>query len=1578
MADDSMLTLGTLFKGKIDSTFMTATRRLSTLITELNKSMAGLTKTTGITTSAMKSLGSETTSYQKVMGNAVEEQSKYRQGLARMTELFGKQGTALKLAKQATDKAEKSIQSHAAAIRNNNVLGERANVIANLYAKNADRAALANLQRFAAENKVSKSVSSVSTQTANATMATKKASTEYQGFNKQLSRIHGGLERVKAAFKVTASYGIAATAIYSVISAFKTGAQAIVDYDQSLKNLQAITGATDAEVLAMGTTIKNVARTTKFSTSEVAEGMVLLGQAGFNAGESMNAMQATADLATGTLSDMKLTTDLLTTTIRAFSLNTIESGRVADVMANAINKSKLTIDKLRISFNYIGATAAQAGLALEETAASMMVLANNGLRASTIGTGMRQVLSRLLSPNKKLREAYESHGIALDQINPKTVGYQTALKNLASILFNTETKSVNMTKAFELFGLRGAQAAAILVKGFMSGEFNSALKNVFQVGTAASMAATQAEGLGVKFKNLADRAKLVAVEFGDAGVTGIMNTFLDVLKGITIGLETFASSTIGAVIVKVTLLTSAFAALSGVFKILRSAIVSLTVVRMAVSNFELLTTGTAAFTSVLTGKLIPGVAGLTGVIGKLRAALTVLWAMIMSHPILALVAGVATLLLALNEWIGQNAKIAKQLEVQSVELGKASESIGLYAKSLAALEKGSDAYNATLQRFINAHPEATKEIMRMTGAVDLSTLSVEQLTRAMKALATSRAWDSFKKAGEAVEQFKKSLERETFMWFARWLVASAETASEFEAKLRGLNDAQMQQIQSLKQLVTLGAITLEDALKRIDTLGLEVNAAKQAKEAFKQYFEQMKLSSKDAADAVKISWEDLPSKFKELYDKLDAARRSDMVKAIAGINKKIAAHRKMCKDMGLGYADTEAQIAAIREKGYQKFVEDLDKKTKEEKKAAKERVKNEKWVWDQIHELDEKKEELDKSRRQRYMKDDKKLKDDIVEAEKELNDALDALDKAQGEEQTRRARERVERAIKEWDKIRDAAQSANESIRKDSAKTATAISSMWNASSESVQESGKVTMKITSTVADDATRKHKKAANAYKDAWDEAYDRVKKKLEEFAKKIGETDAAATKKKDYNISTESAQQSVKAIKEQVDGLTERVTKSHQLNLNPWPFIQAVSLAIDYVDRLIRRIAAIPRSITIKVNYEGTGSTTKPLTEKIKEINEAMKSTQDLAGEGAEFLVDFQGKGSTQKPLTEKFKDMAAVIKKYANDWKLGAQELAAALTNMSEAFGEKTEYMVIEYSHNLQKYRKIYKAILNEWTGDIERWALVTAQKVGVISDTLNAYLRQSRNAFFGNRSTDIFVPDWAKAQTGGQISGYGGGDTVPAMLERGEYVINKDAVRAYGTGLFDSLNSMVARFASGGSVQKLATGGITGVLQGISTHEWKPNGWGMRPKSQSDYAKEWWESFKESTETAQENILAWLIGNARLSGGPKKEYTLKNYKKMLERMEGLGVTEKHLESVMKHWVTYLAKQSQNKFFYSGGGRVGPSARRFQSGGPVTASGPTYNITIAPQFMTGDKNSIKQAAAALRSELANIDHRYGAH
>ena len=43
---------------------------------------------------------------------------------------------------------------------------------------------------------------------------------------------------------------------------------------------------------------------------------------------------------------------------------------------------------------------------------------------------------------------------------------------------------------------------------------------------------------------------------------------------------------------------------------------------------------------------------------------------------------------------------------------------------------------------------------------------------------------------------------------------------------------------------------------------------------------------------------------------------------------------------------------------------------------------------------------------------------------------------------------------------------------------------------------------------------------------------------------------------------------------------------------------------------------------------------------------------------------------------------------------------------------------------------------------------------------------------------------------GGRLPGWGGGDRIRALLEAGEFVIRKEAVKRYGTGLFEMLNSL--------------------------------------------------------------------------------------------------------------------------------------------------------------------------------------------
>ncbi|WP_293932134.1 phage tail tape measure protein [Iodobacter sp.] len=69
-------------------------------------------------------------------------------------------------------------------------------------------------------------------------------------------------------------------------------------------------------------------------------------------------------------------------------------------------------------------------------------------------------------------------------------------------------------------------------------------------------------------------------------------------------------------------------------------------------------------------------------------------------------------------------------------------------------------------------------------------------------------------------------------------------------------------------------------------------------------------------------------------------------------------------------------------------------------------------------------------------------------------------------------------------------------------------------------------------------------------------------------------------------------------------------------------------------------------------------------------------------------------------------------------------------------------------------------------------------------------------------------------QGGGALAGYGGGDRIPALLEAGEFVLRKEAVRKYGSGLIWRLNQMnfdsgkLPRFALGG----LVGGGLTPAL----------------------------------------------------------------------------------------------------------------------------------------------------------------------
>jgi TP901 family phage tail tape measure protein len=769
--------------------------------------------------------------------------------------------------------------------------------------------------------------------TQGATGATRKNISTVQDSNKnlrahgkQLAHIEGAWNRVKAAARVTASYGIAATAIYSVVGAARAGVTAIGEYDQSLKNLQAITGATVIQTEGMGQKMRDVARETKFSVSEIAEGMQLLGQAGFSAEESLDAISAVANLATGTLSTLKTTSDLLTSAIRAFALEAKEAGRVSDVMANSINQSKLTVDKLRIAFNFVGASASQAGLSLEETAASLQILANSGLRASTMGTGLRQILAKLLSPSRALREEFERHGVAVENIDLSN--YQKTMEQLTQVLWDHEKQTVDMTKAYDLFKLRGAQAAAVLVRGFASGEFDQVLKNTYEVGSAAEMAAIQQEGLVVKMKNLADRAKNLAVALGDAGLVSVFGVFLDALRNTTAALETFAMSGLGSTAIQFIALSTALTGAVKGMRLLLAATkgtVALQAMNVFVTNLRIGLAGLATGSMAAAGAMKHLKWAFTGFFSSITIWVTLLTAVGMGLYHLAT----------------RHDRAAKAAAENALQHDKAVASLDSLAKIAERARLNQNEWISVLKRFQKESPELAKRMAELSQNTDITTMSYDQLVESMHKV---RMEEMKASVASLVEQLsaleKKNKANVEYLKYLSGLYGddfgpAADKAAKAQARMNANLDEQLGVMANIASQIADHARATNMSAQETDALvnsmveagEISEKVGKRIKNWVTKAMKEMAQQAKETKKAFSEMLDEAPEEYRKFYEDLSLLEQARYAEVVSNTDKEIAEYKRRAEAMGHTEAEIAAATKVIRAKNHADFLASLTKET---------------------------------------------------------------------------------------------------------------------------------------------------------------------------------------------------------------------------------------------------------------------------------------------------------------------------------------------------------------------------------------------------------------------------------------------------------------------------------------------------------------------------------------------------------------------------------------------------------------------------------------------------------------------------
>ncbi len=547
--------------------------------------------------------------------------------------------------------------------------------------------------------------------------------------------------------------------LLGIRNAFISSHEVIVDYSQSLRNLQAIMQVSSKQADMMGLAIKRVAAGTKFSTQEVAEVMQTLGQAGLSSTEAIQSVEAVANLATGTLTEMATSADLITSAMRIYNLAATDSAHISDIFANAINASKLTVDKLRIALNYVGPIARNAGVSLEETSAALMTLANYGLRASTMGTGLRRVLAELVKPSSKMAKAAKEAGVALEELDPTSNSLSDVLTNLSVVIDDTTT-------AFDLFGKRGAAAALSLTQD-VTGNFDVMLDKTNRFGTASDMAATQMEGLGIAFKNLQDKLKLVAVAMGEAGLISLLTLFADAMRDLATAAEYVISNGISPILSALSPLTDAFSQLPSVVQLATLALVTFGIKVAALRSImsKLVSVGALSagfgklslyFTNAATGAMT-----LTGVLGGLRGAITGLITAIPHVRALAIAFGLVATTIALGrntieQRIKQYEKAKDAYDANVISIKQVIEHVNKLRQEEALSKNVSEEVNKIIGQLIDKYPKYAATLYSAKGSAEQLADALDNLNKRMNTDHLEEAQKGLKAyADQMVEAYKE-------------------------------------------------------------------------------------------------------------------------------------------------------------------------------------------------------------------------------------------------------------------------------------------------------------------------------------------------------------------------------------------------------------------------------------------------------------------------------------------------------------------------------------------------------------------------------------------------------------------------------------------------------------------------------------------------------------------------------------------------------------------------------------------------------------------------------------------------------
>ena len=372
---------------------------------------------------------------------------------------------------------------------------------------------------------VNAKIAEVKAETNQTTAAMKRLNNEKQSM---ISKAVTGFGKAADSFNRFGGAVLAGVAAFSgVVFSFKKAVDAANEYEEALAELSALTGLAGKELDYLSqeaikfstSTVEGGVRITK-SAKDIVDAYKLVGAQRpelLKNKEALNEVTKQAlILSEAAKIDLGEAVKGVTTVLNQFNEGGDQAARIVNALAAGSKEGAAEVDYISDALNRAGTVASTSGVSIEQTIGLIETMAPRFASSEQAGTALRGTLLKLTT--------------GADEFNPKIVGLETALDNLAK-------KNLSANDMLKMFGEQNITAASILIK------YRDEVKSYTSAVTGTNVAVEQASiNTATNTARLAQNRNEIAKNTIELGqklapamvlVTGVWNKFLTGLNKFT-------------------------------------------------------------------------------------------------------------------------------------------------------------------------------------------------------------------------------------------------------------------------------------------------------------------------------------------------------------------------------------------------------------------------------------------------------------------------------------------------------------------------------------------------------------------------------------------------------------------------------------------------------------------------------------------------------------------------------------------------------------------------------------------------------------------------------------------------------------------------------------------------------------------------------------------------------------------------------------------------------------------------------------------------------------------------------------